>query len=568
MRNLLLIALLLSATAAWGLGCDGAGNCYIYAAAAGTGTGASWTNAYTGFGTTAGKVNPASMTRGVTYWIANGAYGVQTFSTAASGTTLITIEGATTASHGPDGTWNNAYAGQATFIGDNFITTNYWTFNGQSRGGNWQSSYTIKFWNQSDGSGAALNISGVTGATLEYVEVEGTGDGFPTNNSTADFCAYATCGIWNDNGIYEGTPDTNLYIGYSWVHNTGNTQFQMNAAPGGAVNNGTTWEYDWISYNHTGQNGGHDEAYSLYASNVLIRYSVLQDIAGSGLITTAGAGQPQMQNWDMYGNLFFWDSTYSTYAQGLYNSTIAWCAANGHTGDCAPSYYLAIDDLGIVAFLGEAMSGHVTFYNNTIAGMYNPAMDVSGAAGDTEALNGNCGNGAPPCGNNGGSICGSGGCPTVEVENNLWVGSGYVYNGSYCSILQTATGGPPATCVNDYNAAWQDSVPSGSNWQTANPPSTHDYNVSGSTTPFVNYSAYTIAGFDLITPDPFLSHAGLTLSSPYNADMLGITRAANGTWDRGALQLSGSVPANSPGPRWMLALDETLISEIYRLGEQ
>lgn len=82
----------------------------------------------------------------------------------------------------------------------------------------------------------------------------------------------------------------------------------MNAA-GGTVNNNLTWEYDYISYNHTGMNAGHDEAYSLYGSNVTIRYNVFQDIAGTGTITTAGAGQPPLQNWYVYGNLFFWDPT-------------------------------------------------------------------------------------------------------------------------------------------------------------------------------------------------------------------------------------------------------------------
>ena len=60
-------------------GCDGNGNCYIYASATGSGNGSSWTNAYTGFGSGSGKVNPGSMTRGVTYWIANGNYGAVTF---------------------------------------------------------------------------------------------------------------------------------------------------------------------------------------------------------------------------------------------------------------------------------------------------------------------------------------------------------------------------------------------------------------------------------------------------------------------------------------------------------
>lgn len=505
-------------------GCDGTGNCYIRAGAAGSGSGANWTNAYTGFGTGAGQVDPSAMSRGVTYWIANGAYGAQSFSTAASGSSIITINGVTTSSHGPASDWSNSYAGQATFIGDNAITTGYWTFNGQSRGSDWQSSYTIKFWNQKDGSGAALNISGVSNVTLQYVEIEGTGNGFP-NNSTADKCnpngGTGSCpsdngGTWVDNGIYEGSPDSNLYVGYSYIHHTGNTQFQMNASgSGGSVNNNTTWEYDWVSYNHTGMNAGHDEAYSLYGSNVTIRYNVFQDIAGTGIITTAGAGQPALSNWYIYGNLFFWDPTYAQY-----------------NGD----YYLAIDDLGIVAFLGEQMSGSVVFTNNTIAGMYNPEMDAQGAGAATYAFGTN--NSGP---SNGGSACGST-CPVVTVEDNLWVGDGYANGSNYCNTVTSAK------CTYDYNAAWEDSVPNGSNWQTDGNP--HDYNVSSTTNPFVNLSASTIAGYGLTTPDPFASHAGTSLTNSgtywngssnapntFNMDMLSVTRSANGTWDRGALQL-------------------------------
>jgi uncharacterized protein YjdB len=508
-------------------GCDGAGNCYIRAGASGSGSGADWTNAYTGFGKGAGEVDPSAMSRGVTYWIANGVYGAQTFSTPDSGVSVITVEGATASSHGPAPDWSDSYAGQATFIGDNAISTDYWTFNGQSRGSDWQSGYTIKFWNQKDGSGAALNLSGVSNIALEYVEIEGTGDGFP-NNSTADRCnpngGTGSCppdngGVWVDNGIYEGSPDTNLYIGYSYVHHTGNTQFQMNASgSGGSVNNNTTWEYDWISYNHTGMNAGHDEAYSLYGSNVTIRYNVFQDIAGTGTITTAGAGQPSLQNWYVYGNLFFWDPAYAKY-----------------NGD----YYLAINDLGIIAFLGEKMSGSVVFANNTIAGMYNAEMDAPGAGAATYAIGTN--NSSP---SQGGSTCGST-CPTVTVEDNLWVGDGYANGSSYCNTVKNAT------CNYDYNAAWEDSVPNGSNWQTDG--HTHDYNVSGATNPFVNIALSTIAGYELITPDPFASNAGTSLTNAgtywngssnatntYTVDMLNVARGADGTWDRGALQSPSS----------------------------
>ena len=62
--------------------------------------------------------------------------------------------------------------------GDCPISTDYWTFNGQTRGSNWQSGYTLKFWNQTDGNGYAIGTATSSGTyhdwTFQYVEMEGT----------------------------------------------------------------------------------------------------------------------------------------------------------------------------------------------------------------------------------------------------------------------------------------------------------------------------------------------------------------------------------------------------------
>jgi len=487
-------------------GCDGNGNCYIYASATGSGNGSSWTNAYTGFGTGTGKISPSGMARGVTYWIASGSYGSQTFSTGASGTSIITVEGATSANHGPASDWNNAFAGQAVW-GESSITTGYWTFNGQTRGSDWQSGYTLKFWNQADAGGSSIAMSGAaTNVTFQYVEFEGTGAGFPNNNSTADKCSTNNCGSWADDAIYFGAGNDvadNLYVGYSYAHHTGNTQFQMN----NGTNTNLTWEYDYISYNHTGQNGQHDEAYSLYGSNVTIRYNVFQDISGSGLITTAGAGQPDLQNWDVYGNLFFWDSTYAAFAG---------------------QYGLATIDNAVLDFLGEKMSGYVHFYNNTMAGLNNSLVTANDSAFSTLAISGLSGSG--------GSTCGSS-CPTVQIYNNIWWNSAEVTGdySSYCSVVSGAN------CVQDYDTIYNGSVAAG----FLNAPSeTHGVVVMTTTTnPFVNFGASTIAGLELSAD----SAPGITIAAPYNVDMLGVVRGSDGVWDRGALQLgSGSSQAPTP----------------------
>ena len=485
-------------------GCDGSGNCYIHAGATGSGNGSSWTNAYT--------TVPSSLTAGVTYWIANGNYGGGNFSSSGTSGNPITIMGATTSSHGPDATWNSSYAGQAVFAESN-VSGNYITFNGQTRGSDWQSGYTIKFWNQTDAGGSAVNLTG-SNITFQYVEMCGTGQymsgttlvSWPNNTATSDRCSTDNCGSWADDAIFTaGASVSNLYVGYCYVHHTGNTQFQMN----GGVQNNVTWEYNWISYNHTGMNGQHDEAYSLYASNVIIRYNVFQDISGSGIITTAGAGQPAISNWDIYGNIFFWDANYVSLANGgLYN------------------YWIGTLDNAILDFLGEQMSGYVHFYNNTVAGIYTTVADMSGTAFSTMPISGLAGSG--------GSTCGSS-CPTVMIENNLWYGCAYVYGdySSYCSVVNCASGS-----TQDYNTSYQGNVPSGDNWQTNSPAGPDDANNS-SGNPFASLTANTIAGFALSSD----TTAGITLLSPYDVDMLGTVRGSNGTWDRGALQIP---PVSSP----------------------
>jgi hypothetical protein len=502
----LLSILLLTPCFALASNCDGAGNCYVRANATGDNSGSSWSNACTGF---TGACNPSQMTRGVNYWVAAGSYGAQDFSAPVNGTTPITIMGAITTAggHGPANDWNDSYAGQATFIGTNQLSTGYWIINGQAvpgciypegNGDGGDPCYTMHFWNKTSQQGTAINIA-ANNITLMYLDIEGTGQGFP-NNSTSDKCNSDDCGVWTDNALTGSS--NNLYVGYSYVHHTGNTQFQMNNTPAPSNH---LYEYNWVSYNHTGQNGHHDEAYSLYASQVVIRYNVFQDISGSGIITTAGAGQPALSNWDVYGNIFFWDATYANF--------------NGQFG-------LATLDNAILDFLGEKMSGHITFENNTIAGIYNSVADGSGTAFST----------LPISGLFGWSVCGSS-CPEVDIYNNLWSGSAFVYGdySPYCEVVSRAK------CHMGYNTSYQDSVPSGDNWQTNSPPSLHDSNIAGNSNPFTDASASTVAGFLPKSPDPFVLTPGIQLGSPQNyAGLNQISFGANGVYDRGAEQL-GSV---------------------------
>ncbi len=85
--------------------------------------GSDWINAYTSL--------PAYLTRGHTYYVADGSYGTYTFDDADSGTTYIYIKKATAADHGTETEWDSSYGdGSAdwTYLD---IQTNYLEIDGQ-----------------------------------------------------------------------------------------------------------------------------------------------------------------------------------------------------------------------------------------------------------------------------------------------------------------------------------------------------------------------------------------------------------------------------------------------------
>ena len=135
MRRLLLLLIFLLGFPAWSL----AANHYIRQGAAGTGSGLDWTNACTDF---TGACAVGSLVRGDTYYVADGTYAGRTFSTAASGTTLITIKKATVADHGIATGWSDSFGDGACpastcaqFSGAWVFTTPYWLVDGQTGGG-------------------------------------------------------------------------------------------------------------------------------------------------------------------------------------------------------------------------------------------------------------------------------------------------------------------------------------------------------------------------------------------------------------------------------------------------
>jgi hypothetical protein len=328
MRKLLLTAAILIAAAfphfTKAQGCDGAGNCYVRAAASGAGTGADWTNAYTGFGTGTGQVNPNSLTRGVTYYIAGGSYNTSsttTFNTPDSGTTTVTIQAPTIASHGTATGWSNAYQAQALF-GPIDVETDYWIVNGVYRGSgtglpatDWRTGYGFKVYNRS-GSNAPINTGQAVGigiypstggnnVIIEYVEAVGSGD---------------TLGLHADRGIQDNDGQDPL-IQDCYIHDTGGVTVLLDSIGTGTV------LYSWLM-NDQSTPAVHAEGMALRGPTAMtVAYNYLENEEGSGYIATpcpANGCNTGRGTWSFYGNVFLSNlSEFNGTQFGVYNITSA-----------------------------------------------------------------------------------------------------------------------------------------------------------------------------------------------------------------------------------------------------
>src|ERR1700678_989179 len=328
MRKLLLTAAILIAAAfphfTKPQGCDGAGNCYVRAAAGGAGTGADWTNAYTGFGTGTGQVNPNSLTRGVTYYVAGGSYNTSsrtTFTIADSGTTTVTIQAPTIANHGTATGWSNAYQAQALF-GPIDVETDYWIVNGVYRGSgtglpatDWRTGYGFKVYNRS-GSNAPINTGQAVGigiypstggnnVIIEYVEAVGSGD---------------TLGLHADRGIQDNDGQDPL-IQDCYIHDTGGVTVLLDSIGTGTV------LYSWLM-NDQSTPAVHAEGMALRGPTAMtVAYNYLENEEGSGYIATpcpANGCNTGRGTWSFYGNVFLSNlSEFNGTQFGVYNITSA-----------------------------------------------------------------------------------------------------------------------------------------------------------------------------------------------------------------------------------------------------
>jgi len=420
---------------------------YVRSGASGSANGNDWTNAYTTL--------PSTLTRGDTYYIADGSYGGYTFDDGTSGTLVTTVKKATLADHGTDTGWDSTYGdGQATFSSQIEFTTSYWVFDGVTGGGaenNWNQNFGFKITETNDSdsvirvayTGTANNI------TISHVEMQGKGSvssqgGYFSNDGLAVYNA------------------SNVTISYFWIHGIGRCPFFISSQNFIA-------EHGWVQ-SYYGSSAVHSALASIWSfdgtvGNTTFRYNLITDIESTGGLMWDNSDNHNAQL-AVYGNVFYripgapWDNC----CNGLVGG---WAGGNGE------DFYNA------------------RIYNNTF-------INVSGSTVFTNFII-----------RSGDNI----------ANNNLF------YN---------------TTATIDY-----------SNIQTHN---YSHYIASGGTRGEANGTSAT-------SGDPFVDYvnynfslrsttaAGETLPSPFNTDMFGNVRGADGVWDRGAFEFVNSAtrpaaPAN------------------------
>lgn len=270
----------------------------VRAGATGANNGSDWSNAYTSI--------PIPL-RGATYYVADGAYGSYTFSTATSGTTPITIKKATVADHGTSTGWSDTYGdGQATFSGKVEFTSSYWFFDGVTGGGagSWNKGFGFKIMEK--GAANALirvNYSGsANNITVRHVEMQGGGGS-------------SVGGYYSNDGLAIYNSASNVTLSHAWMYDIGRCPVFIT----GAVN--TIIEHVYVqSFNPIG--GVHAEVMSTGQAamgDLTWRYNLVTAIKSTGGLMWDNNTNTNC-SFFVYGNVFYKPAG------------IAWDKANGIIG--------------------------------------------------------------------------------------------------------------------------------------------------------------------------------------------------------------------------------------------
>jgi len=317
-----------------------AANWYVRAGATGAKTGSDWTNAYSSL--------PATLVRGDTYYIAAGTYGAYRFSTANSGSTVVTIRKATVGNHGSSTGWNDVYgSGEAVFTSSGTTWTcapsvGFVTIDGQRGTPGVVGSYGFRVTSTASRNGANALFQIDTGGTfsssgncdnwiVKYVDFDWN-NGTSAGSSGAGRCIQWNSGLKNDNTTFD----------HIWCHHSSGFGIYANAAGSNYV----------ITNSRFSDNGGESSYHHETLWNTDINGFTF---VGNEIIDTKPGA---VTGWLMMGNI-----TNGLVANNLFYCTDpAKCTTGGN---------------GIIASWTAYSNSNVTIVNNTFANLPssgNPAI--------------------------------------------------------------------------------------------------------------------------------------------------------------------------------------------------
>ena len=259
-------------------------------AATGGGSGADWSHL---------KAWSDTPARGDTWYLETGSYAGNTFNTANSGTTLITIKKAIPSDHVTDTGWVSSMANQATFTGIIYFGSSYWTIDGQVGGGASTSPPDTTATDYGFASSVGdqcfgISVPGVTiqNLTINHVYALATssdtekewfygylgGGSYAVNNLTISYCYLDG---WQGALMTKGQ-GSHPYTGFVFQYNLCFNGFSSSANHG-----------EWINPNEQPLTGA------------IIRYNIFKGYSGSaGMTGTIVANNSSFSSGAIYGNVF------------------------------------------------------------------------------------------------------------------------------------------------------------------------------------------------------------------------------------------------------------------------
>ncbi|MGD1082667.1 MAG: hypothetical protein ABR881_30500 [Candidatus Sulfotelmatobacter sp.] len=557
-----------------------AANHYVWCGATGSATGADFTNAYADL--------PASLVRGDTYYIAGSAscsYGAHTFNDALSGTSVISILHATASANSGVAGWqasfgttpaewltSQAYRGWTVLW---IIQQGYYTFDGElgTTGTTEPTSGTFGLYLHKTGDGVVpVYLDGSTNGavlyniTLNHAEI----DGSPMNvgnlvNGANGLMTVQSSGLQSVSG---------LSLHEVYMHDMETGFLQMHAPAN------LTVDHSWFSrlmYTASAHGNGvainpYDGGYS--ASNLTFSNDTWEDVCGTSVITVMTG---TISGLVIYGNTFF-QTTNTEIFPGATNPSF--CNGDGQIGDLGVgngssnsggglttsatiynnTFYSGSTSGGSGVFFTNTNSTNIVQTNNLFVNNQNLylTMSCNGCSEDhNTVLNQNLGY-LFPCTGTGDSCQGTSKTLTsASVTSNvadvvISSGHGLSLGSPVLVIGSNVTNTTPCGIDTYYPYPTVSNVVSGTEFKytvqqtVPNATCQAGYGVlfpSPVAQPFSSPGAKTFT-LSSETIDPHLND-GTTLPAPYNVDPLGLTRGADGTWERGAFEFvnGGGAPA-------------------------